>query len=190
MTPLRSEGVSFYQIYYMPNLKNKTQKEELAKALAGSKAVILADYAGLGVSAQNELRRLVSAAGGRFSIAKNSLLKIVLKEKLGELSEDAVKALEGPTAVLWANEDEVTPTKALIKFADTHDLPQVKLGFLEGRILSAAEVKGLAALPGKQELLGMLVGQLNAPIYSFAQVLRANLQNLVFVVDAIKRSKE
>lgn len=177
----------------MPNLKNQTQKEELAKALAGSKAVILTDYAGLGVSAQNELRHLVQQAGGKFAVAKNTLLGIVLKERLNTpegLPRDVADALRGPTAVLWANEDEVTPTKALVKFADSHDLPQVKLGFLAGRILSAAEVKNLAALPNKQELLGMLVGQLNAPIYSFAQVLRANLQNLVFVVDAIKRSKE
>lgn len=174
----------------MPNLKNQNQKTEVSAALAASKAVIITNYAGLNLAAQTELRRLLSAAGGRFAVTKNTLLRLALQENLGDLPEDALKALEGPTAVLYATDDPVGPAKALVQFAADHDLPQIKLGLLDGKFLTAQDIVNLSKLPGKQELLGMLVGQLNAPIYSFAQVLRANLQNLVFVVDAVKRSKE
>lgn len=169
----------------MPNTKNQSQTKDLQAALAASKAVIIANYAGLDVASQTELRRLISESGGKFAVAKNTLLKIALTEKLGQLSDDASKALEGPTAVLWANDDAVVPTKALVKFVEGHDLPEIKIGFLDGQVLSKQDILNLAKLPGKQELLGMLVGQLNAPISSFAQVLRANLQNLVYVIDAI-----
>lgn len=175
----------------MPSTKNQTQLDLLKEALTSSKAVILTDYAGMSVAAQNQLKRAVKATGGQFNVVKNSLLALALKDRVKELNEEALKALEGPTAILLTSEsDPVSPTKALAKFISEGELPVIKLGVLDDRILSVAEVKNLAKLPGREELLGMLVRQLNAPISGFAQVLRGNLQNLVFAVDAIRRSKE
>lgn len=175
----------------MPNLKNQTQISEIQKALAASKAIILTNHSGMDVNAQNKLKGDIKATGASLTVTKNSLLKIVLKEIMGEIPAELNAALEGPTSVLYTNEDPVTPTKALFAFIKDHeDKPALKLGVMDGKILTLTEIESLSKLPGKQELLGMLVGQLNAPIAGFAQVLRANLQNLVFVFDAIKRQKE
>lgn len=174
----------------MPNLKNQTQLAELTETLKKSKAVILANYSGLSVNAQNQLRVALSEAGGKFSVTKNTLMARAVKELLPEASEDFLNALEGPNATLFIYEDPVTPTKALVKFSEEHeDKPEIKIGLMDGKILSLAEIKSLSKLPGREELLGMLVGQLNAPIAGFAQVLRANLQNLVYALDAIKTQK-
>lgn len=174
----------------MPSTKNQSQLELLKSALTESKAVILTDYAGMTVLAQNQLKKAVKEAGGQFNVVKNTLLALALKDRVKELNEDALKALEGPTAILLTGEsDPVSPTKALAKFISENELPTIKIGVLDDKILSVNEVKNLAKLPGREELLGQLVGQLNAPISGFAQVLRANLQNLVFAVDAIRRSK-
>lgn len=175
----------------MPSIKNQNQLEDLKKALQESKAVILTDYAGMSVSAQNELKKAIRETGGQYGVVKNTLLTLALKDKLKDLSEEALKALEGPTAILLTpGDDPVSPTKVLAKFITDNELPAIKLGVLDDKILSITEVQSLAKLPGREELLGQLVGQLNAPISGFAQVLRANLQNLVFAVDAIRRSKE
>ncbi len=174
----------------MPSIKNQTQLKQLEKALADSKAVILTDYAGMSVLAQSKLKQALKETGGRFGVVKNTLLALALKNRVNELSENALQALEGPTAIiLTSDSDPVSPAKILVKFIKDHDLPTIKLGILDDKILSATEVENLSRLPGREELLGQLVAQLNAPIYGFAQVLRANLQNLVFAVDAIRRSK-
>lgn len=175
----------------MPNIKNQTQLTELQVALKGSRAIIITDHQGMPVSAQTNLKSEIKTAGGRLSVTKNTLLAIALKEIMGDLPEDLKKALEGPSSVLFTGEDPVSPVKALTKFIkDNEDKPVIKAGVMEGKYLSVTDVQNLSKLPGKQELLGMLVGQLNAPIAGFAQVLRANLQNIVFVVDAIKRQKQ
>lgn len=180
----------------MPNLKNQQQLDLLKSALADSKAVIITNYSGLTVAAQQNLQNLISEAGGKYSIFKNTIIKLALKDKLGELPEGADKALEGQTAILIAPTDPITPTKALMKFYKDNELPEVKIGFMlavdgqDGSVLSSKDIENLSKLPGREQLLGMLAAQLNAPISSFAQVLRANLQSLVFVMDAVRRSKE
>lgn len=175
----------------MPSLKNQQQLDQLQQALSQSKAAILVDYAGMSVHHINQLRAQVKSTGGHFNVVKNSLLALALKDRLSNLSEDALKALEGPTALLLSSiDDPISPTKALAQFISDHDLPSIKIGVLDNKLLSTSDVENLAKLPGREELLGQLVGQLNAPISGFAQVLRANLQNLVFALNAVKLQKE
>ncbi len=174
----------------MPSIKNQQQLEDIKAAIKDSKALILTNYAGLSVASQNSLRKAITTAKGSYSVYKNTLLKIALKEMFGDLPQEAHSALEGPTAILIALEDPIAPTKALMKFKKDNELPEVKVGFMDGSLLTAKDIENLSLLPGKEELLSQLVRQLNAPISSFAQVLRVNLQNVVYVVDSIKRSKE
>lgn len=175
----------------MPSTKNEQQLAELKAALKNSKAVILADYSGMPVNKQTALRKAIKEAGGTFTVAKNTLLKLAITENnTKELSEEAQKAFEGPTAILLTPiDDPVSPAKALVNFIKENELPVLKIGFMDGQVLSVEEVTNLSQLPDREQLLGMLVGQLNAPISGFAQVLRANLQNLVYALSAIKDQK-
>lgn len=174
----------------MPSLQNQQQLAELKEKIASSKAVIITDYAGLSVADQITLRRALSAAGGQFLVTKNNLIRLALTEIAGEdVPGKTSPEFTGQVATLFCFEDPVTPTKALFKFIKDRELPVIRLGLIDGRIITASAVENLSKLPGRTELLGMLAGQLNAPISSFAQVLRANLQNLVFALDAVKRQK-
>jgi large subunit ribosomal protein L10 len=174
----------------MPSLHNQQQFEDIKARIAQSKAVIITNYAGLSVADQVSLRQALTAAGGQFMVTKNNLVRIALSEVANEVPGKTSAEFTGQTGTLFCLEDPITPTKALIKFIKDHDLPVVKLGMIDGKVITATEVENLSKLPGRIELLGMLAGQLNAPISAFAQVLRANLQNLVFAVDAIKRQKQ
>ena len=167
----------------MPSSKNIQAVEELKTKLDGAKAVILADYLGLTVAQMGDLRDKIRAAAGELSVAKNTLIKLALQKP--EL--DSV--LQGPTAILIAKEDEISPLKALVEFAKNAELPKLKAGILDDRILSTDELNQLAKLPGKLELQAKVVGVLKGPLYGLVNVLSGNTRKLVYVLNAIKDQK-
>lgn len=160
--------------------------QNLAQKLKDAKAVILADYQGLDVAKISALRFQVKEAGGEFEVVKNTLLRRAAANAKAPL-EDA--ALTGPTAVLWAFEDEVAPLKAMAKFAAENEFPKAKAGLLGDQVLSAERIKQLASLPSQQELQAKVVGFLNAPIYGLVNQLQGNLRKLVYVLQAVKENK-
>lgn len=175
----------------MPSPKNIDQLQELKSQLQDTQFFILLDYAGMEVDTQTQLRNTLRDTGATYTIAKNTLLKLALKDTLKDLPQKLEAALKGPTAILFApTDDPLSPTKALHQFIEENENPSLKIGFMDNQILTIAQIQDLAQLPGHQELLGQLAAQLNAPISGFAQVLRANLQNLQLTLKAIQEQKE
>lgn len=174
----------------MPSQKNIDQLTVLKDKFASAKSIVFANYAGLNVANQTVLRSLVKNAGGEFTISKNNLIKLALKDHLDSLSGDMNKALDGPTAILFSNKDTVSALKILVKFAKDHDLPEVKIGLIDGKVITLEEINHLATLPGKDELIVMLIGQLNAPTHGLVNVLRGNLRGLIQVIKSMKENKQ
>jgi len=183
----------------MPSQRNINQLAGLKDKLGRARSVVLADYAGLSVGQQTVLRSKVREAGGEFTVAKNTLLKLALGEILNteyripnaENRTDHSKfsiqnsvLLLGPTAVLFSYQDEVMPLKVMVEFAKGHDKPTIKGGFLENQELTARQVLELAKLPGKNELMVQLLGRLQSPTYGLVNVLEGNLRKLVMVLKA------
>ena len=173
----------------MPSQKNVHGLAEIKHHLETAKAVILANYAGLSVADQTTLRAKLSAAGGEFLVAKNNLLKIALKEKLGDLPRELEDVLNGPTAVIFAESDAVTTAKALAEFIKDKDksLPEIKLGLLDGQILSIQDIETLSQLPSREQLLATLLAQLAAPAQALVRQINTPAQLLVYALDAIAR---
>jgi large subunit ribosomal protein L10 len=189
---------SYNHKFKLPSQRNIQQLSDLKDKLARSKAIVFADYAGLSVGQQTQLRSRVSEAGGEFTVAKNTLLKLALeqiarssKPVAGGTSHEprATSYLTGPTAVLFSYQDEVRPLKVMVEFAKGAEKPTVKGGFLGSRELTAEQVLELAKLPGKNELLVQLLGRLQSPIYGLENVLKGNLRKLVYVMNAIREKK-
>jgi len=172
----------------MPNTKNIQEVQELEGKLEASSAVFLADYAGLSVNKQVELRDKVRVAGGDLKITKNRLLKIALSNK-GHVVENIKDALTGPNITLFAGNDAVAPLKALVEFAKDNEKPSIKAGILGKELLSMDKIVQLAALPSKAELISKLIGQIQAPVYGLVNVLSAPTRNLVYALSAIKDNK-
>ena len=155
--------------------------------------MILADYTGLSVSQQAELRRKVRGSGGQFLVAKNRLFKLAFQEKSKDLPRDVEDVLRGPTSFLFTFEDEIGPIKALVEFSKSHDLPNLKLGIVlkpEDRLLTVEEIEELARLPTHAELIARLIGTLNAPKLRFVNVLSGNIMKLAIVIKAISDKKQ
>lgn len=170
--------------------KTKVQKQEIVKDLTErvgkSKSIVFADYKGMTMSQLSALRLQLSDLSAQFSVTKNNLLKIALKEN-GLAVDDAV--FEGPVATLFSYGDEIAGIKALTKAIKDNGIGKTKAGFLNGEYLTDAEVNELAHLPSKDELRAKVVGSLGAPLYGIVNVLQANIRNLVYTVEAIRKSK-
>lgn len=168
----------------MANSKNIAIATSLAEKFSKAISVVLADYRGLTHKQSEDLHRAVKKVGGEFVIAKNSLLQIASQSSHYNLEP---KTLVGPTAALFAFEDELAPLKELFKIIKTLSLPKVKFGFISGKKYSDLEVEVIAKLPGQDILRGQVVGRLNGPIYGLVYSLNYNLQKLVYVLSKINK---
>ena len=173
----------------MPNVKNQAEVKALSEKFDEAKSVVVANYSGLDVKAQTELRAKIAEAGGEFKVSKNRLFKIVAEEKLGGEDPTLTEALNGQNAFLFAIEDAVSALKALFEFADENEALEIKMGILDGKILSYKETEGLSKLPSKEELIAKLISQINGPMYGLVNVVQGPTRNLVYVLNAIKDKK-
>lgn len=161
--------------------------EELHKAFADSKVVILTDYKGLNVAAMSDLRRRLRQSGVHYKVVKNRLLARA-SEQTGV---EAIRShFKGPSAVAFSYEDPVAPAKILIDFAKEFEALEVKVGVLGGKELDFKAIKALADLPSREQLLGQVLGAMNAVPSSFVRALANLPQKLLYAITAIKDQKE
>ncbi len=174
----------------MPNKQNIQAVKDLTDKLDKSQAVFLADYSGLTVKQQTELRMLVRQAGGELVIAKNRLLKIAMQSK-GLNVDDMGDNLKGANVTLFAESDPIAPLKVIVDFAKKSEIdkPAVKSGILGKEVLSITKILQLANLPSKLELIAKLLGTLSNPARNLVGVLSAPTRDLVYALSAIKDKK-
>jgi len=170
--------------------KTRQQKEEsindLVSRLKDSKSVVFANFQGLKVKESEELRGLCRQQNIGYLATKKTLIKKALSNIGLEVD---TQVFPGAVAAVFGLEDEVAPAQLVSNFAKTHDIVTFYGGILEGKFIDGVKVGELAKLPSKQQLLGQLVGTLNAPISGFVNVLAGNLRGLVSVLNNIKEAK-
>ncbi|MDR1137448.1 MAG: 50S ribosomal protein L10, partial [Synergistaceae bacterium] len=154
----------------MPTEAKRTEIDALAKCIGSSQAIYVAEYRGLTVSKATAVRRAVRASGGEIKVAKNTLMRIALKES-GQIAADEISF--GPNAYIFAYEDAAATARAIRDFSKEkgNEVLAVKGGILGGHLLTKEQVIALADLPSREALLSMLLGTLNGPIRSFVTVL-------------------
>ena len=160
---------------------------ELKDLLSSSKGAVLVDYCGLTVAEDTELRSKMREAGVKYMVAKNTFIRIAAKEA-GIEGLDAY--LEHNTAVAFSAEDPVAPAKILNDFSKDHKALEIKVGILDGKVIALDEVKALAELPSREELLAKLVGSMQAPISGLVNVLQGTIRNFVYTLEAVRQKKE
>ncbi len=173
----------------MPSKKILDQKvkavEELTQKIGSCCSMVLADYRGLTVEQDTELRNALRAAGVEYRVVKNTITRFAAKNSN---LEDLEQYLKGPTA-LAISSDPVAPAKVISEYAKKFRLLEIKGGVLEGKVIDIEKVKALAELPSREQLIARVLGGLNAPISGFVNVLNANLRGLVVALNAIAEQK-
>ncbi len=170
----------------MPSEKILEQKKALVASLSdklkNSCAGVIVNYKGINVSDDTKLRKELRESGVEYFVVKNTLLQRAAKEAGLDGLEPV---LEGTTAIAISKEDYVAAARILCKFADENDFFKAKAGFIEGKVISEAEVNNLAKLPTKEVLVAKALGGLNAPISGFVTVLNGTIRGLVVALNAI-----
>ena len=158
--------------------------EEVGDLLSGSKMTVVAKYEGTPVKALQQLRRDARENGTTVKVVKNSLVIQAIK------ASDTVKgtdtgALQGMLLYAFNGEDEVAPAQSLHNFAKTNPTVQfVGAITAEGRFIDADEVKSLAVLPGKNQMIAGLINTLNSPVHGMMNALGGNLHGLLQGLEA------
>ncbi len=157
--------------------------EELTDKLKCQKALVFTDFRGLKVGEMMDLRKQLREVEIEYKVAKKTLIKLALKKAKNETD---VSQFEDSVALAFGFADPIIPAKIISKFAKEHKNLKVLGGMMEDKFLTVEEVKELAMIPSKDELLIKLIVSLKSPISGFVNVLEGNIRNLIGVLGAIK----
>ena len=165
------------------NKKNEVVKE-VSDLLDASQMTVLARYKGIEVKKLQSLRRDAKENGTKVKVIKNRLVIQALKNS-AKYKDTDTSSLEGMILYAFNNEDEVAPAQILNTFSKTN--PSLEfIGAIngEGNFISADEVKALAVLPNKHQLIAGVVNILNSPIKNISSGLSNNLSGILSGLEA------
>jgi len=159
-------------------------KEQFAKATVA----LVTEYRGLSVEEITKLRRALQKENSDYTVVKNTLTKIAVKDTPFEALNDV---LSGPVAIAFGFADQAAPAKIVsdfIKANKKEDL--IMAAALDGKLLSKEDAKALATLPSKEELYAKMLGCINSPASGIANSINAVLRQLVGTMEAVRKQKE
>ena len=158
---------------------------ELSDKIRNAKALYYTDFSGLNVKKMTDLRRRFRKAGVEYVVIKNTLALRAVSE-----SGLAGERLRGPTGVV-IGDDPVTAAKVLADFArENEQRPDIKGGLLEGKPINTAQVKQLAMLPSREQLLANLGAGLQSPMAAFVGALNGLLYTFVGALEGLRTQRE
>lgn len=164
--------------------KKSTLVSELAELFASAKGTAVAKYQGISVADLQLLRRAARENGVTIKVVKNRLVRVAMGNNQTYKAADT-GALVGQLLYAFSDSDEVMAAKVLDEFAKTHPELELIAGFSgEGLALAAADVKALAGLPSKNQLIAQVVAQLLSPVHDVTNALSGNLHALLDGVEA------
>jgi len=159
----------------------KTEKvTALASELAHSTSAIIGTFSALTASKDMDLRKTVREAGGSYHVVKN---KLAARAAKGSKIEAALQGLKGVSSVAYTSGDPVALAKALSEWVKENSEFTFKLGIVDGRVITVAEIAALATLPGKEELFSKLLFLIQSPAQRLVTVINASGRGLAVVIN-------
>ena len=169
---------------------NQIIVDEFASKVKEAESIFVTSFVGLNQEEFVKLREKLDECSAEHRVLKNRIFKIISRK--AEISDAAnlEPMLKGSSSFTIGGDDVVSVAKVIADFAKDHENFTIKGAIVDGKILSEKDVKVLASLPSKQELIAKVVGSIAAPLSGIVGVLAANLRNIVGVISAIKDKKE
>lgn len=174
-------------------LRTKEPRPEKIAAVASlretlnASTVILTDFQGLNVKEISDLRSRLREGGCGYTVVKNTLFRLAATDTDAAVLADG---LEGPTAIVYTNEDPVAAAKTLTDFARLVKPVRVKAGIVDGQAFDAKQIESLAKIPPRQELYAMMVGGLMSPVSGLVGTLQSLIGQAVLTLQAVAEQKE
>ncbi len=142
---------------------------EIKELLDGAQSVVLADYRGLTVEQDTNLRKELRANNIVYKVYKNTYIKRAVE---GTEFESIAEKLEGPTSIAISKEDATAPARVLAKFAEGAEALELKCGIVEGTYYDENGIQAISKIPSREELLSKLLGSIQSPVTNFARVIK------------------
>ena len=167
----------------MPRSEKVERVTELKERLGAADSILLTEYRGLTVTDISELRRSLAEGGASFAIVKNTLMRRAAEESaMAELES----LLEGPTAVAFVEGDAVATAKRLVDAIKRYPALVLKGGFMEGRVLSAADARALADLDSREVMLSKIAGLMKGEMSRAASMFQSAQSKFLSLLEAYK----
>ena len=143
--------------------------DEIKAHVEGAQTAVILNYSGVTVEQDTKLRKAMREAGITYKVYKNTLMK---RAFVGTEFEALNESLEGPNAIAISKEDATAPARLVAKFAK--EIPNLEMvaGVVEGQFYDAKGMQAISQIPGREELIGRLLGSMQSPIANFARVIK------------------
>ncbi len=169
---------------------NRSQKiaavEQIRAKAATASIAVVTEFKGMTVEELTRLRVKIRESGGECLVVKNTLARIAFTDGVHDSIKDMFKE---NCAIVLGYADPVATAKAVTEFVKSSKLFTVRHASLEGKVLTAAQVDNLAKLPSKEELLGKLLGTMNAVPTNFVSLFANMVRPLLYALKAIEEKK-
>jgi large subunit ribosomal protein L10 len=170
-----------------PKGKKKEELDALKQDLDQAKNLFVAQFQGMTVAQDTELRQKIRETKSKYRVVKNTLAK---KAAQGTPAEGISGSFDGSTSIAYNSSDPVSLAKALTTYAKTNPLFVFKAGIVEGRVINLADIPSIAAMPSKEELIAKLLFLINSPAQRLAVALNGVARNLAVVMkQAVEQKK-
>jgi large subunit ribosomal protein L10 len=170
----------------MANPEKTAAVAEIVAAFRGSSAAVLTEYRGLSVAQITELRRSMGR-DTTYTVVKNTLTKLAAREAGVEGIE---QHLTGPTAVAFISGDPVEATRGLRDFSRVNPVLVIKGGVLDGKPLTADEIRRIADLESREVLLARMAGAMNGSLAKAVGLFAAPLSQVARLAEALRQQRE
>ncbi|MBN8222672.1 MAG: 50S ribosomal protein L10 [Spirochaetes bacterium] len=162
----------------MPSAEKTTLKEEYSAVLKNHPNFIVTQYQGLDVVAISNLRKKLREAGAKYTVVKNNVFSLALKESGVAKDFPYDSTLKGPNAIAFTGADVPAVAKVLRDFAKENEKLVLTAGVMESTYFDAKGVKAIADLPSKEQILAQLAAMLNSPATKIAGTLNNVIASL------------
>lgn len=160
---------------------------EVKDMIQRAKSMYFADFTGITVEQVTDLRREFRKSNVGYRVVKNTLARKALENTAAY--DKVVPKLVGHTAIAFGYDDPIAPAKIIKKFHEKHDKLALKVCIIENQVFDGAQLKEIAMLPSRSELIAGILGSIQAPISGVVGTINAVMRDLVSVIDAIEKKK-
>ncbi len=166
--------------------QNKKKVDEIG-AIFGNSGVYFIDFRGLNVPEMQDLRGKIKKIDSGFKVIKNRLILKYIEKENKEFGRDL---FSGPTAVAYSDEKIIEVAKILSDFEKESKKIKIKFGFIDDKFLEESEIKSLAKLPGKDQLMAQLALSIVYPLKKMGMAFSSPLKNMLILMQNLKDKKE
>lgn len=167
--------------------KKQEELEQLKRELASATNLVVAQFSGMTVAQDFELRQKIRSTNSKYRVVKNTLARAASE---GTPAAAVAKTFEGATSIAYNSTDPVALAKALTAYAKAHPVFVFKAGIVEGRVVPISELANIAALPSREELISQLMFLIKSPAQGLATAINGVARNLAVVIgQAVEQGK-